>query len=384
MNPPQRVVVFGPFVGEFGWEFKFWQGWVRRMCRERFAGYRKIVASFPGRAVFYPDADAFWPHPKELAPDRVSSLGYITDYWRNGWPKPNRRYEARSWIGRRRWVKETLDAGSVVPDLEPQLLALVEEYRAALPPDTTWFVPWRLNEIAADGLTFGATYPDTPSQDADFVQYSIPFHLQCLEPLVATAAGEVALARLSDPHDEFLAIFPRRRRLRRPDKNWEQERWDALITGARKRLPSLRIAILGEPGGAFYEQGVPSGCVDLINVPQDVRLDAQIATLQRSRAAVGPVSGAIVVAQATGTPTVSWDYPGRLGIASAVNFFDTPMRSLERIDPPVDVVLDALAQLIETTPRSRTLSLPSTADLRARTRMVAGDFRFKGEVVRSP
>jgi hypothetical protein len=274
-------------------------------------------------------------------------------------------------------VKETIDAATPVPDVESQLLALVEEYRAALPADTTWFIPWRLNVIAADGLTFGANYPECPAQDADFVQYSIPFHLQRLEPLVSTAAGRRVLATLSEPGEEFLAIFPRRRRLRRPDKNWEQDRWDALIAGARSRLPQLRIAILGEPGGAFYEQGVPSECVDLINVPQDLRLDAQIATLQRSRVAVGPVSGAIVVAQATGTPTVSWDYPGRLGIANAVNFFATPMVSLERIDPPVDVVLDELARLVATTSASRQPPLPSTADLRERTRQVAGDFRFK-------
>ncbi len=373
------TVFFGPFVGEFGWEFKFWQGWVRRMCRERFAGARKIVASFPGRRVFYPDADEFWPHPKELAADRISALGYITDYWRQGWPKPNRRYETRTLLGRRRWVKETIDAGSVVPDVEPHLVAMLEEYRGALPPDTVWFIPWRLNVIEDDGVRFGAQYPEAPSRDEDFVQYSIPFHLQCLEPLRATDAGRRALTEAAGDVDDLVAIFPRRRRLRRPDKNWQQDRWDALIARLHARFPSLRVAVLGEPGGAFYEDGVPPGCIDLINLAPDVRLDAQIAALQRAHVAAGPVSGALLVAQASGAPTVQWDYPGRLGIARAVNFFDTPMANLERIDPAVDTVLAEMARVMSAPLSRPALRIPSAATLLERTRGIAGDFRFDFE-----
>jgi hypothetical protein len=373
----QKTVFFGPFVGEFGWEFKFWQGWVRRMCRTSFAGHRKIVASFSGRRVFYPDADEFWPHPKDLTADRISSLGYITDYWRAGWPRPNRRYEKRSLFGRRRWVKETIEAAGPVTDVEPQFVALLEEYRAALPPETTWFIPWRLNVIADDGLTFGASYPETPTQDEDFVQYSIPFDRQRLTPLSATATGLTTLAGICGERDELMAVFPRRRRLRRPDKNWQQDRWDALIARVRARSPHLGVAILGEPGGSYYEEGVPAGCLDLVNLAADVRLDTQIALLQRARVAVGPVSGALLVAQAAGAPTVQWDYPGRLRIARAVNFFETPMVNLERIDPPVDTVVASMWSLMAETASRPMPVVPSNDNLRDRTRMVSSDFRFK-------
>jgi hypothetical protein len=371
------TVVFGPFVGEFGWEFKFWQGWVRRMCRGPYAEHRRIVASFPGRRVFYGDADDFWPHPKEIAADRISSLGYITDYWRGGWPRPNRRYEKRSFFGRRRWVKETIESATPVPDVEPQLLALLAEYRAALPPDTTWLLPWRMNELPG-GLTFGAGYPDAPKQDEDFVQYSIPFHEQQLEPLVPTSAGRRALADIGGDSGPLVAIFPRRRRLRRPDKNWNQDRWDGLLTALRARVPHLRIAILGEPGGSFYEESVPTGCLDLINVAPDVRLDAQIAVLQRAHVAVGPVSGALLIAQASGAPTVQWDYPGRLHVARAVNFFDTPMVNLENIDPSVDDVVAAMERVMRAPDARPPVVRPDAASLLERTRAVAGDFRFKG------
>jgi len=375
------TVFFGPFIGEFGWEFKFWQGWVRRMCRGPFRDHWKVAASFPGRHVFYPDVDEFWPHPPHLAVGTVSALGYITDYWRNGWPKPNRRFEKRGFFGRSRWVKETFDAADHRPDVEPRLVALLEEYRAKLGAETTWFVPWRLNVIDDDRMTFGATYPDRPAADEDFVQYSIPFHRQALEPLRASEAGRKALAEQgATDATEFIAIFPRHRRLRRPDKNWQQDRWDALLPRLRRRWPQLQIAILGEPGGAFYEDGVPAGCLDLINVPPDVRLDTQIALLQRARVAIGTVSGAIIVAQATGAPTVTWDYPGRRMQAETLNFFDTPMICLDRIDPSVETVEEAVATTLASAGQGQT-RLPTPGDLLRRTKALDGVFRFKFEEV---
>jgi hypothetical protein len=57
MNLNKKVVIFGPFVGEFGWELLFWQGWVRKVSRSEFRDYWKVAVSYPGREVFYPDVD---------------------------------------------------------------------------------------------------------------------------------------------------------------------------------------------------------------------------------------------------------------------------------------------------------------------------------------
>ena len=96
-----------------------------------------------------------------------------------------------------------------------------------------------------------------------------------------------------------------------------------------------------------------------------------------ARVALGPVSGALVVAQAAGAPTVQWDYPGRLRIAQAVNFFETPMVNLEHIDPPVDTVVESMWRLMVETASQPMLVVPSIDNLRDRTRMVSSDFRFK-------
>src|SRR5258708_38385520 len=81
-----KTVFFGPFIGEFGWELLFWQGWVRKMCRNEFRNHHKVVASYPGRQAFYPYADEVWPLPERFLNLKVSGHSYFTDGWRGGYP----------------------------------------------------------------------------------------------------------------------------------------------------------------------------------------------------------------------------------------------------------------------------------------------------------
>jgi hypothetical protein len=52
-------VVFGPWIGEFGWELSYWQGWVRFLKATKYANEECIVVSYPGRECLYEFADEF-------------------------------------------------------------------------------------------------------------------------------------------------------------------------------------------------------------------------------------------------------------------------------------------------------------------------------------
>jgi hypothetical protein len=76
-----KTVFFGPFVGEFGWELLAWQGWVRKVCRNEYKDYHKIVCSFPGHYPLYPDTDEYIPLPQWLVDTKLPARAYITDCW---------------------------------------------------------------------------------------------------------------------------------------------------------------------------------------------------------------------------------------------------------------------------------------------------------------
>jgi hypothetical protein len=57
-----KVALFGPWIGEFGWELMTWQAWCRAKSREFDKSY---VCSFPDMAPLYTDFATFIPHDHE-------------------------------------------------------------------------------------------------------------------------------------------------------------------------------------------------------------------------------------------------------------------------------------------------------------------------------
>ena len=289
-----KTVFFGPFIGEFGWELLYWQGWVRKVCKNEYKDYRKIASSFPGREAFYPYVDEFWPHSKEILSLKISNRNYITDFWKNGFPRLHN-------LG----CKDKSD--SKYPNFGDAVGNLLNKYKQRLPDDTLYYVPFRMNHYERDKIKFGVEYPENPNGNKDFITESIPFKYQCLEPIVPTDKGRKAFEEIYTENKKLIAIFPRCRKVRRPDKNWSREKYDVLINLLQKHYGErYKIAIFGEPGGAFYTDRVPQNTLDLINVSPELRMDIQVAALKRAVLALGSMSGAILFALACGAPAITW------------------------------------------------------------------------------
>ncbi|MHA1676913.1 MAG: hypothetical protein ACTSU6_07020, partial [Candidatus Njordarchaeales archaeon] len=310
-----KTVFFGPFIGEFGWELLYWQGWVRKVCKEEYRGYRKIASSFPGREPFYPYVDEFWPHPQEILDYKISSRGYITDFWRNNFPRPEDRISSQERF-----------------EVEPIIRGLLERYKKVLPSDTLYYIPFKMNYYTKDNLWFGVNYPERPISNNDFVTKNIPFQYQCLEEILPTWRGKEFFRQIYNEGKNLIAIFPRYRRFRRPDKNWDQKNYDELIELLQQYCGDrYNIAIFGEPTGAFYAGGVPKNTLDLINIPDEVRMDVQVAALKRTVLALGSMSGAILFALACRVPAVTWGYLKQMPRYYQENFLGTDLIYYPRI-----------------------------------------------------
>ncbi|MFQ5692237.1 MAG: glycosyltransferase family 9 protein, partial [Nitrospinota bacterium] len=301
-----KTVLFGPFIGELGWELMWWQGWVRKVCQTTYAGCHRIAVSTPGREPFYPYVDEFWPLPDHIQKRLRSQRNYITDYWRNGLPQAGGFPIKKLLLNLRLQRKEVSE--TALPDLEPDIAALIASYRKRVPGELVVHCPCYLNHFAPDGLTFGVSCPEKPRSERSIRPHKIPLAQQLLEPIQPTARGLEELDRLASPQERLIAVFPRNRTMRRSDKNWPREKYDRLIRALQTRYPDHRVAILGDPVGAHYADGVPEGCLDLINCAPQVRLDLQVAALSRCGLALGSFSGAILLALACRCPAVTWGY----------------------------------------------------------------------------
>lgn len=326
----EKTVFFGPFFGELGWEFAYWHGWVKKMCREKYQLYRKVVASYPGREPFYSDADEFWPHPLEITKLNISQRGYIADSWIGNLPKA----DSQKFIDR---------------NISRYAESLLNKYKEKLPKDTIFYVPHKLNNYCLNNEKYliGTLWPRGLSVYKRPKTFSVSLENQIFENLKPTEKGKDFFKKNIDSDQKFIAIFPRCRVSRRPDKSWPKEKYDLLIEYLQKKYPKHLIGILGAPGGCYYVDGVPPNCKDLINIPEGNRLDIHLAFLEKADIAIGSLSGAMRIAYASGCPSVEWGYPIELKNVNTYNCW-APFRDHKYIFwPEINPSVEKIQHLID-------------------------------------
>tara|TARA_R110001592_G_scaffold74390_2_gene226247 strand:- start:593 stop:1579 length:987 start_codon:yes stop_codon:yes gene_type:complete len=63
----KKVIIFGPWVGEFSYELSWWNPECRKVKNDNFKDYYAVHLGFNGRKVMYSDfIDEYIPHPTEL------------------------------------------------------------------------------------------------------------------------------------------------------------------------------------------------------------------------------------------------------------------------------------------------------------------------------
>ena len=67
MNKNKKLVIFGPWCGEFCYELSWWTPEIRKVRNTKFKDWDAIAVGFNGRKILYKDfVDAYVPYPQEL------------------------------------------------------------------------------------------------------------------------------------------------------------------------------------------------------------------------------------------------------------------------------------------------------------------------------
>ena len=305
------------FIGEFGWELLFWKGWVNKIINLKTNKNDKIiVSSYPGRYPLYSSRADFWPLSDSFLGLNASSHGYITDGWKNGYPGyqySESRFNIKSSLislknfklpeRKTHWFEEPIGKLNIHQNANEMLNQFKNNLKHY---DTEYFIPWKWNSLKAyDNIEFGVNIDniENPLSTIDYTK-RIEFKDQLLQHLSPIEKGNQYLIKNFPRLDKMICIFPRYRSIRRPDKNWSEEKYLSLIEKLKKM--NYQVGVFGEPGGTYFVKNKPDGVLDFINIPNTLRLDIQLAALKQSLLAVGSMSGALLVSLATGTPSLIW------------------------------------------------------------------------------
>lgn len=329
----KQKILFGPFVGEVGWEQTFWRGYVRRFMSETRGAWEIHVASYPGRHVFYGEGVEFHAHPDWFCDLELSQRAYASDHWYGAWPRlsiPTR----------------------FAKNVSEQHERLVSHFREQIPGLAKLIAPAGLFECALDSRQIWGTFfsPISGIAPGPYTR-RIELAFQQIDPLIPTARTRDWLRNsfpsMFDSRRPRILLLPRHRTGRRPDKNWPQENYRKLIELILNHESRPHVVLVGAPGGCYFANGdIPSGAVDLINVPDAMRLDLHIAAATLASFAVGGLSGAMLVMMAAGTPVIEWGYGIHEVETRLQNVLGTPLCYIPSNNPPVEMIWNLVSKAL--------------------------------------
>lgn len=327
----------------------FWQGWVRKVClKEDYKNYYKVAVSFPGREPFYPYVDEFLPLPKHILDINISSRNYIADGWRQGYPGKAVGYKFDFKKFRNDIFKLTRPSRIAIEEgwQGPSIQYLVEEFINELKfkyrnhEETIVLSPTTWNSF--DGITFGFNSNVGIEDLSDKKNIKkIEFKNQLLEPIESINKQSKLLTK---PNQKFISIFPRKRNFRREDKNWKEKKYKSLMEYFLDK--GYSVVLMGEPSGAYFHNLNGTNIINLIGINPQIRLNEQILFLKKSICAIGAMSGATLMALATGCPTIIFGYKNEMKRYKYENYMNTPMLYVPQIDPEVRKIINEFEKFI--------------------------------------
>ena len=327
MTRKVKKILCGPFIGEFGWEISFFSRYVNNLAQKYESEYEIHAASYPGRSCLYSDLVIFHKHPPWFSSLNISHNAYIADQWINKWPKINNSkiYEI---------------------NIQSKYFALKKYYMDNFGTFEHILSPAELfRDLSGTNDIYGTFIPLLKNKNSRQINFAIPLENQLEAPITLKNESVLSFEKnyghevISDTFS--IAVLPRMRWGRRPDKNWGEENYRNLISKLQKYFNKINIFIIGSPGGCYFSNGdVPLNTIDLVNIPDADRLAVQLAALRGCKFAIGGLSGAMLVCLAAKTPVIEWGWPIHMAETRRLNYLNTPLTYINSNNPSVESVLD--------------------------------------------
>ena len=102
------------------------------------------------------------------------------------------------------------------------------------------------------------------------------------------------------------------------------DKYEKLIVRLQQEFPEIKVAVVGDPEGAYFSDGVPFDTLDLINIDPINRVSVQIAAMERSLFALGSRSGGLCLAYCADCPVFKWSNPHEYGYSKTHQHTSTP------------------------------------------------------------
>ncbi len=307
-------------MGEFGWELVWWHAWLRKIKKEIYPNSYFIVSSFPGREPLYEFADEFISLPKFYLDNNFSERDYFVDWELFDLKKQKEIFSQMkdliNYFDKRFKDQEVLRINNY-----PQKINTRKMYYRFQNKINIFFEKMNKKK-SINFYNYISSFNNNPGKkiqdplllnpvDREIKDLYNPqkpnISDQSWVNLKPTAKGIDKRNQILYSYDitnkPIFILFPRRRVIRRNDKNWTEENWRSFIKLLIEKYNAL-IIVTGTPEGAFFssEKNTPN-LINIINEKKDDILNLQLAFLDIAKMAIHGRSGSCNLSLQHGCPT---------------------------------------------------------------------------------
>ncbi len=287
----------GPFIGEFGWELSYWHAWLRFIKKKQFPNSKIYISSYPGREQLYDFADEFIPLSKEFISKQYSQRAYFLDYNKDNILDIKRDlnelyHYLRSRIPFKRYTHiscfpQKIKTTNIFYRIKKKL-NIFENYNDTI---------LGFNKFAGKIIEepFHINFPF--DEDKYYPQYP-DLNVQLFEELMYTKQSKILTEEVCNQYSKkhVFTLFPRKRNLRRIDKNWGESKWKKLIELLIERYDPLIVICGTKEGSYFTNLKSNQNIFNTIGIEKNISLlDLQISFIKKSNIAIHGLSGSAIL-----------------------------------------------------------------------------------------
>ena len=291
-----KIVIFGPFIGEFGWELCYWHGWLRKFSNE-FKNSKIIASSYAKSYPLYHDfVHEFVPLSKKLEEKKYSCAGYFPDFSIMNNQEKNEflglyNQEIKFLMDRYNKNENEVIHIPIYPQRNRKHLSHLFFLFKKIFFINNETIIQKQNPFKGILIKNYINFIVSEHKDSWDVQ-TPPKNFQYIPTLRSSSKvdkfTDVLIKQINN--EDFVTIFPRKRNLRRPDKNWSEQNWIEFIKLIIDKL-NLGVFICGTPEGTCLHDFKYKNLINTVFEDPDILLDLQIALLNKSSYSIHGRSG---------------------------------------------------------------------------------------------
>ena len=293
------IVIAGPFIGEFGWELSYWQAWLRYLKRNRYQNNKFIVISYPGREQLYEFADKFISLPESFLNKNYSQKAYFLDYELKDISflkkSLNELYETI--------FNEFRNEKFINISCFPQKIKTTNYYYR-LGRYLNFFLKGNNKKNIIDHFNNYAGKKIKEPFHLNFPYYEKKYYpqyplinQQLFIKLEHTKKAKNLVEKIISTYNKkhIFTLFPRKRMIRRSDKNWGEKNWEKFINKLIQKYDPL-IFLCGTKNGSYFDNLENNENIfNTINFKFHSLLDFQIAMIHKSDISIHGLSGSAIL-----------------------------------------------------------------------------------------